>query len=199
VITITTDPFHFNQQANLYPAMNFNDYGLMATFSSAKDIYHACIKVREAGFTKWESYTPFPVHGLDKAMGMSRSNVPRFTLAGGLTGFTLATLMVWFMNAYDYPLNVGGKPFFTYILPFPVMYEMNILFAAFGTLFGMFFLNRLPRHHHPLFENKSFLKCSDDRMTIVIEVIDPKYDEEETRKFLEGLGATGVEVVLEDN
>ena len=132
-------------------------------------------------------------------MGMSRSNVPRFTLAGGLTGFTAATLMVWFMNAYDYPLNVGGKPFFTYIFPFPVMYEMNILLAAFGTLFGMFFLNRLPRHHHPLFENKSFLKCSDDRMTIVIEVIDPKYDEEETRKFLEELGATNVEVVQEDN
>ena len=87
----------------------------MATFKSAKDIYHACEKVRDAGYTKWESYTPFPLHGLDKAMGMTRSNVPRFTLIGGLTGFTLATLMVWFMNAYDYPLNVGGKPFFSFI------------------------------------------------------------------------------------
>ncbi|MAH12542.1 MAG: hypothetical protein CMO33_02240 [Verrucomicrobia bacterium] len=179
--------------------MNFNDYGLMATFKSAKDIYHACLKVREAGYTKWESYTPFPVHGLDKAMGMTRSHVPRFTLIGGLTGFTLATLMIWFMNAYDYPLNVGGKPFFTFIFPFPVMYEMNILLAAFGTLGGMFILNRLPRHHHPLFENKNFLTCSDDRLAIVIEVIDPKYDEEETKKFLESLNATEVEIVQEDN
>ena len=81
--------------------MNFNDYGLMATFKSAKDIYHACEKVRDAGYTKWESYTPFPLHGLDKAMGMTRSNVPRFTLIGGLTGFTLATLMVWVSVFYE--------------------------------------------------------------------------------------------------
>ena len=163
--------------------MNFNDYGLMATFKSAKDIYHACEKVRDAGYTKWESYTPFPLHGLDKAMGMTRSNVPRFTLIGGLTGFTLATLMVWFMNAYDYPLNVGGKPFFSFIFPFPVMYEMNILLAAFGTLGGMFILTDFLAIIIRFSKIRIFLTCSDDRLAIVIEVIDPKYDEEETKSF----------------
>ena len=179
--------------------MNFNDYGLIATFRSAGDISKAAAKVREAGYTKWECYTPFPVHGLDKAMGMKRSNVPRITLAGGLSGFILGSLMIWYMNAFDYPLNVGGKPFFTFIFPFPVLYECNILLAAFSTLGGMFILNRLPRHHHPLFENKKFLKCSDDRLAIVIEVIDPKYDEEQTRELLTNLGATEVELAQEDN
>ena len=79
------------------------------------------------------------------------------------------------------------------------MYEMNILFAAFGTLGGMFILNRLPRHHHPLFENKNFLKCSDDRLAIVIEVIDPKYDEVETLQLLKDIGATEVETVRDDS
>lgn len=179
--------------------MNFNDYGLMGTFKNAKEFLHAAEKVKEAGYSNWECYSSFPVHGMDKAMGMDRSMVGAFTLTGGLTGFVVGTLMVWFMNAFDYPLNVGGMPFFSYIFPFPVMYEMNILFAAFGTLGGMFILNRLPRHHHPLFENKSFLKCSDDKLAIVIEVIDPKYDEVETLQFLKDIGATEVETVKEDN
>ena len=115
-------------------------YGLSATFNSASDLYEAAGKVREEGFTNWECYTPIPVHGLDAQMGVGRSNVPRFTLAGGLTGFTTGMLLVWYMNSYDYPLIVGGKPFFSPIFPFPVFYELTILFSAFGTLFGMFFL-----------------------------------------------------------
>ena len=107
-------------------------------FNSAKDIFEAAGKVREKGYTNWECYTPIPIHGLDAQMGYSRSKVPCFTLAGGVTGFFTGMLIVWFMNSYDYPLIVGGKPYFSAIFPFPVFYELTILFAAFGTLFGMF-------------------------------------------------------------
>ena len=113
-------------------------YGIAATFNTAKEIYEAAAKVRAEGFSRWECYTPIPVHGLDAQMGVPRSKVPRFTLAGGVTGFVTGTLIVWYMNAYDYPLLVGGKPYFSPIFPFPVMYELTILLAAFGTFFGMF-------------------------------------------------------------
>ena len=112
-------------------------YGISATFNSAKDIFDAAGKVREKGYTNWECYTPIPIHGLDAQMGYSRSKVPCFTLAGGVTGFFTGMLIVWFMNSYDYPLIVGGKPYFSAIFPFPVFYELTILFAAFGFLFNM--------------------------------------------------------------
>jgi len=174
------------------------NYGLSATFNSASDLYEAAGKVREEGFTNWECYTPMPVHGLDAQMGVGRSNVPRFTLAGGLTGFTTGLLLVWYMNSYDYPLIVGGKPFFSPIFPFPVFYELTILFSAFGTLFGMFFLNGLPRHNHPVFEHPNFGRTGDDKYMIVIEVEDPKFDDDETGNFLKSVGGKSVTMIKED-
>ena len=129
-------------------------------------------------------------------MGVGRSKVPRFTLAGGITGFFTGMLIVWFMNSYDYPLIVGGKPYFSPIYPFPVFYELTILFAAFGTL-GMFFLNRLPRHNHPVFEHPNFGRTGDDRFMVVVEVEDPMYDDEKTTEFLKSLGGKSATIIRE--
>ena len=167
-------------------------FGVIGTFDSAPDIYEACKKTNEAGFKKWDSYTPYPVHGLDKVSGQRRSLVGAFTLAGGITGFTLANIMVWFMNMYDYPLIVGGMPFYSPIFPFPVSYELTILLSAFGTLFGMFALNRLSQHHSPLFNYKEMFKCTDDTFALCIEAKDPNFDAEKTAKFLENLGAKNI-------
>ena len=172
-------------------------YAVAGTFSSAKDLYDAAGKVRQAGYTKWECFSPIPVHGLDAQMGYSRSKVPCFTLAGGVTGFFTGMLIVWFMNAFDYPLIVGGKPYFSPIYPFPVFYELTILFSAFGTLFGMFFLNGLPRHNHPVFEHPNFGKTGDDQYMIVIEVEDPKFDEDDTQNFLREVGGDDVQIIRE--
>ena len=170
-------------------------YGLIARFKDCPDLYHAAKKVRDSGFKKWDVFAALPIHGIDQAMGLKRSKVPFFTFLGGLTGFTCAMLMVWYMNAYDYPLTVGGKPYFSPIFPFPVFYEMTILLAAFGTFFGMFITNRLPRHNHPVFENERFQKrASDDEFFIVIEEEDPQFDPTKTKRFLEGIG--GMEVSL---
>ncbi|MFP6899350.1 MAG: DUF3341 domain-containing protein [Opitutales bacterium] len=173
-------------------------YGIAANFDSAREIYEAAGKVREKGFTRWECYTPFAVHGLDKQMGMSRSKVPIFTFLGGVTGFITGLLIVWYMNKFDYPLIVGGKPFFSPIFAFPIFYELTILLAAFGTFFGMFLTNRLPRHNHPVFEYQSFAETSDDKFAIVIEAIDAKYDEEEARELLKELGGKRITVVREE-
>ena len=174
------------------------NYGLIAEFKTVTGVYEAAKKIRDAGFKNWDVLTPFPVHGLDGAMGLKRSKVPFFTFFGGITGTTIAVLMVWFMNAYDYPLIVGGKPFFSPIFPFPVFYELTILLAAFGTFFGMFITNRLPRFNHPVFNHKGFSRATDDHFWIVIECKDPQFDQEKTSAMLKELGGFDLHL-LEDN
>jgi hypothetical protein len=97
-------------------------YGLVAVFDTAPAVYHAAETVRDAGYKCWDCITPFPIHGLDRAMGLGRSKVPRISLVGGVLGFTTGMSMIWFTNAYDYPLIVGGKPYFSPMFAFPVSY-----------------------------------------------------------------------------
>jgi hypothetical protein len=170
-------------------------YGIMAEFRTAADILHAAEKVRDAGFRRWDAFTPFPVHGLDRAMGLKNSKVGWFSFLGGVVGYTTGMLMIWFMNAVDYPILVGGKPMFSPFAAFPPSYELTILFGAFGSLGGMLFLNKLPRLHHPLLKNKRFGLVTHDRYFLVIECEDPKYSEVETRKLLEEAGSKHIELV----
>ena len=128
-------------------------------------------------------------------MGTRRSKVPFFTFFGGITGTTIAVLMVWFMNAYDYPLIVGGKPYFSPIFPFPVFFELTILLAAFGTFFGMFITNKLPRHNHPLFEHPGFQRATDDHFWIVIETGDPQFNLSQTEALLKEIGGQDIHLL----
>lgn len=170
-------------------------YGIVAEFETTADAIHAAEKVRDAGFRRWDVYTPFPVHGMDKAMGLRNSKVGWFAFLGGVTGYTCGMLMIWWMNASDYPIVVGGKPMFSPFGAFPPSYELTILLGAFGSLFGMLFLNRLPRLYHPLLKNRRFALVTHDRFFVVIETGDPKYSETETRKLLEAAGSKHIEVV----
>jgi len=170
-------------------------YGLLAEFDTAASALHAAAVVRDAGYRRWDVYTPFPVHGMDQAMGLPNSKVGWFTFAGGLTGITLGYFMIWWMNAYDYAITVGGKPLFSPIFGFPVAYECTILLGAFGSLGGMLLLNRLPRLHHPLFKSARFTKATHDRFFVVIEATDPRFSDVETRKLLEHAGSKHVEEV----
>ena len=163
-------------------------YGLVAAFDTTPALYHACERVRDAGYTQWDAITPFPVHGLDAAMGMRRSRVPRFSLTGGVIGFATGMSLIWWTDAWDYPLIVGGKPYFSPMFAFPVSYELAILFTAFATIIGMFVLNRLPMHYHPVLKAPQFVRASDDRFFIVIEAGDPKYHPATTRTLLEQAG-----------
>ena len=167
-------------------------YGLIAAFDATPTLYHACEAVRDAGYTQWDTTTPFPVHGLDAAMGVRRSHVPRFSLAGGITGFITGMSMIWFVDSFDYPLIVGGKPYFSPMFAFPVSYELTILFTAFATIAGMFILNKLPMHYHPLMKAPQFVRAMDDRFYIVIEANDPKFNAEKTRALLEKVGGLDI-------
>jgi hypothetical protein len=172
-------------------------YGLVAAFDTTPDFYHACEKVRDAGFSQWDALTSFPVHGLDAAMGVRRSKVPRFSLAGGITGFCTGMSLIWWTGAWEYPLIVGGKPYFSPMFAFPISYELTILFTAFATISGMFILNKLPMHYHPVMKAPQFVRAMDDRFYIVIEANDPKFNPAQTRALLAQIGGKDIAEIEE--
>jgi len=170
-------------------------YGLLAEFETAADILTAAAKVRDAGYRRWDVYTPYPVHGMDEAMGLKKSQVGWFTFLCGASGLTLGYLMIWWMNASDYAIAVGGKPLFSPIYGFPVAYECTILLGAFGSLGGMLLLNRLPRWYHPLFSSERFKRVTHDKFFIAVEASDPKFNDTETRQLLANAGSKHIEEV----
>jgi hypothetical protein len=173
-------------------------YGIIAEFDTPADLMYAAEKVRDAGYRRWDVFTPYPIHGMDRAMGLRNSMVGWFSFIGGVTGYTTGMLLIWFTNAFDYPIVIGGKPMFSPFSAFPPSYELTILFGAFGAVFGMLFLNRLPRLHHPLFKHKRFALATHDKYFLVIETSDPRYSEVNTRKLLESSGQPRIEMVEGD-
>lgn len=170
-------------------------WGLMAEFDHPGALMHAAEAVRDAGYRKWDVYSPFPVHGMDESMGAPPSKVPWVMGAMAFTGFACALAMQWWMSAVDYKIVTAGKPLFAWEQFTPVMFELSVLFAAFGAVFGMLILNLLPRWHHPLLAKERFLRVSDDRFVIAIESSDPQFNQAETRRLLERIGGRHVDVV----
>lgn len=170
-------------------------FGVLAKFGSAKDLYRACERVRDAGYQKWDAYSPFPVHGLPQAMGLRRSILPRIILVCGLGGAAAGFGLQYWVHEYAYPLLISGKPLFAWPAYIPITFELGVLGGALAAVFGMLGLCRLPMHHHPLFESTAFEKVTDDGFFVAIESWDPKFDAAGTPRFLEGLGAQSVELV----
>ncbi|MDH3584022.1 MAG: DUF3341 domain-containing protein [Phycisphaerae bacterium] len=180
-------------------------FGLLAQFEDVGTLMSAAEKVRDAGFKQWDCYTPFPVHGLDKAMGIKATRLPWFVLIAGLTGGTLGLLMCWWTNAtsmdmvpyalrgYDY--TTSGKPIFSLPANIPPIFEMVILFSAITAFLCVFALNLLPRFSHPAFGSRRFARVTQDRFFIEIRAEDEAFNAPEARQLLEGLGATTVEEI----
>lgn len=179
------------------PASETRLFGLLLEFEDPNVMVAACRQVRDAGYTKWDAHTPFPIHGMDDAMGLRGTRLPLLILGGGLTGFCLALLMQWWMNAVDYPLVISGKPLFGLPAAIPVTFELTILFSALTTFFGMWGLNGMPRLYHPLFKSRRFLRATSDRFFIAIDATDALYDPHQTRTFMESLGGTALEELEE--
>jgi hypothetical protein len=172
-------------------------YGLLAEYDTAAAVYHACETVRDAGYRRWDSHTPFPVHNLDRAMGLPPSRLPWLVLVGGLTGAGGGLLLQWWVSTQAQALVIAGKPHFSWQAFVPVTFELMVLFAAATAVIGMLALNRLPQLYHSLFKSRRFEKVTDDKFFISIDAADPKFDEETTAALLRRAGATHVELVEE--
>lgn len=175
-------------------------YGYLAEFDNASKLYKAAEKVRDAGFKKWDCYSPYPIHGLDGAMGVKRSILPFFVFFGGLVGFLTALALAYGTQVIIYPTVVQAKPTNIFTTPafFPIMFELTILFSGFTTLFGLLGLIQLPRLNHPLFASKQFGRATDDKFFIAIEARDSKFSADETKSFLSELGGANIELVEDD-
>jgi len=186
-------------------------FGIGAEFSSARAIYGAAEKCRDHGFKRWDVHTPFPIHGMDDAMGMGRSRLSFFSLMGACVGVTTAFFLIYLTSGnfklpdwvpmwlhQNYPLIVHGKPYFAFEPSVPIFFELAILCTAFFTIFSLLGLTMLPRWNHPCFNWDRFLKATDDKFFIVIEASDPKFNEIDTPEFLHKLGAEAIEFIHED-
>lgn len=170
----------------------------LAEYDTPAACLHGAEKLRDAGYKNFDAHTPFPIHGMDAAMGLGDSKLGWIVLPAALTGTAAAFLMMWWMNGVDYPLVIGGKPPFSLPSMVPVMFELTILLSAFATVFGMFGLNKLPRHHHPIFNSDRFAAATNDKFFLSVEVEDPKFHLERTKKSLEGTHPVQIELVEDE-
>lgn len=173
-------------------------HGILAEFENPGHLMHAAQSVNKSGYRKFDTFSPFPIHGMDKAMSIRKSKLGWIVLGHGLLGFSGAIVMMYFMSVIDYPLNISGKPFFNAPAWVPITFELTILLSAFGAVFGMFFLNGLPRLNHPLFGSERFKRATDDGFFLCIESEDPRFEPQAVRDLLNGLGATHVEDIHEE-
>ena len=173
-------------------------FGLGAEFPSAAALLEAAKKIYAHGFKKWDVYSPFPIHGMDHAMGFKRSRVSLFSLIGGFTGLTTGFVLIYYTSALNYPLIVQGKPYFALEPSLPIFFELTILLTAFGTILGLLLLTLLPRLHHPVFNWDRFQRATDDGFFLVLEVTDPKFDPTATRQLLQGMGGTHITEIYQD-
>jgi hypothetical protein len=163
-------------------------YGLMAEFDNPTDVVAAARAVREAGYRRIDAFSPFPIEELSEAIGVHRTRMPLIVLCGGIFGLLAGFGMQWYLSVINYPLNVGGKPLNSWPAFIPITFEVTVLCAALGGIFGMLALNGLPEPYHPVFNTPNFALASRDRFFLLVESRDDKFDREQTAEFLRTLG-----------
>lgn len=170
-------------------------FGALGYFLEPAEIIRAASALREAGYTRLDAHTPFPVHGLDKALGIRPSFMGWLVLAGGTVGLLSAIALAAYTQAYDYPLLIAGKPAFAYQAFVPIFFEVTVLFSGLTCFFGLWGVLGLPRLNHPVFEHPDFARASDDAFFLSVSAADPRYDSAETPALLARLGAREVQEV----
>ena len=167
-------------------------YGLMAEFADPDSLVVAARRAFDEGFRRMDAYSPFPVEGLSEAIGFHHTRVPLIVLIGGVIGCLGGFFLQYWIAAINYPINVGGRPLNSWPAFIPVTFELTVLIAALSAFLGVLALNRLPMPYHPVFNVERFELASRSRFFLCIEASDPKFDREQTRRFLETLGSEGV-------
>jgi hypothetical protein len=184
-------------------------YGVLGAFATVDALVKAARVFRDAGYKRWDVYSPFPIHGIDRAMGTRPTKLPWVVLIAGLTGMTTGILLTIFTMATEFgipfipgagdligfPYLISGKPLNSLPAWIPVIFELTILFSVFGAVFGMFLMNRLPLLYNPLFKSEMFRRATNDRFFIGVDARDKTFDLEKTQALLQEQGALRVEVL----
>ena len=175
-------------------------HGLVAEYATPADVYHAAEKIRDAGYKKWDLHSPFPLHGIEEAMGVKKTILPYIVFQVAMGGVLVGFAMQYWITAVDYTgFAVQGKPYGAWEPLVMVTFELGILHAAFAALLGMLMLNGLPRWNHPLFSSDKFLGTSQGTFMIGIEATDKSFDPEATRRLLEDTGGTEIEIIEDED
>jgi hypothetical protein len=173
----------------------FGLYGLMAEFTTPEDLIAATRRAHAEGYRKMDAYTPMPVEGLPEALGSQRTWVSTLVLLGGAAGCVGGFFLMYWITCIAYPMNIGGRPFYSWPAYIPPTFECTVLLASLTAVVGMLALNGLPQPYHPVFNVPRFQLASQDRFFLCIEARDPRFDLEVTKAFLQGLGPTEVSEV----
>lgn len=163
--------------------------GVLAQFAGPHELTHAADMVRAAGYTRTDAFSPFPIHGMDEALGIRPTVLPWIVLSVGICGCIGGLLMQWWMNAVDYPFSISGKPLFSLPANIPVTFEIIVLTSAFATFLGMLGLNRLPMHSNALFSEPRFRRVTDDAFFLYVRADDPKFENSEVVELFRMAGA----------
>lgn len=166
---------------------------IIAEFKDPGDLLHAAEKLHQAGYTKFDCHSPFPIHGMDQAMGLKRSPLGYIIGVMGTIGFLSMVSLTYYTNIIGYPMVISGKPYFSWQAFIPIFFAITILLSAFGAFFGMLAVNQLPKLFHPLFNSETFARITDDAFIVSVEADDPKFSE--AQSFLASIGGTNIEVI----
>lgn len=172
--------------------------GLLAEFSDPGALYDAVKELRRRGYARLDTFSPFPIHGMDDAVGLPVSKLGFLVFPAGLLGLLAGVLLPWWTSAVDYPINISNKPLFWLESSIPIMFELMILFAALAAVGGMLALNGLPKPYDPLFHSERFNRVTDDGFFLHIAQADRQFDRTATTDDLLAVGALGVEYIDHD-
>lgn len=173
-------------------------FAVASTFYSTTDLVDAIRAVRKKGYRKLDAYTPFPVHGIDEAMGEKRSKLGYVIAACGIAGILVAQGLQYWTAAVDYPLIIGGKPFYAVEFSIPITFELMVLLSAFAAVFGMLAFNGLPRFNHPVFNYSKYARATDDGFVLLVERDGNHFEPGAIVELLNELGGDNTEIVHED-
>jgi hypothetical protein len=169
---------------------------VVAEFATPEALLDGTRKVREAGHKNLDTHTPYPLHGLEKALGLGRAKIPTLVLLGAIAGACLGYAMIYFLNVVDFPINVANRPAHSPPANIPITFELAVLMAASSAFFGFFTLAKLPRPYHPVFESDPFVRASIDAFFLSVEIpagTDPARVAEDVRIA----GAKEIQIVAE--
>jgi hypothetical protein len=175
---------------------NHAPFALVGYVDSPAELFHGCEALRDAGYKHFDAHTPFPVHGLERAMGLPPSKLPWIVLTAAFLGLSGAVALAWYTQVVAYPHTIGGKEPFSWQAFMPIFFECTVLFSAFGCFFGLWALNKQPEYFHPVMQHPTFHRATDDKFFISVEARDPKFDRDATRQMLVKLGFQQVEEVM---